>query len=116
MSMITIATYYNIVDAELAKSRLEDNGIQAFVADEASYLIGYGAVIGGVRLQVPDEDVERAKAILAARTTMVLPNDPEMQADVTPDESLHVMDEVEIKAAWRKVFRAIRNLLRYPRT
>lgn len=110
--MITIATYYNIMDAELAKSRLEDNGIQAFIADEASYSIGYGPVVGGARLQVPAEEVERAKAMLSAKTTMVLPNDPEMQDDGTPAESLHVMDEAEIKAAWRKLFRALLNILR----
>ena len=114
--MITIATYLNIMDAELAKSRLEDNGIQAFIADEASYSIGYGSVVGGVRLQVPGNEVERAKAMLSAKTTMVLPYDPEMQDDGTPAESMHVMNEAEIKEAYRKLFRAALNILRRMRT
>jgi len=114
--MITITTYYYMMDAELAKSRLEDNGIQAFIADDAMCSLGYIVAVGGIRLQVPEEDVERAKAILSANAAVILPNDPEMQADGTPAESLHVMDKVEIKAAWRKVFRAVLNLLRYPRT
>lgn len=62
--MITIARYRNLMAAEVAKTRLESLGIRTMIADEFSYSLGYGSVIDGVRLQVPDEYAERAKEIL----------------------------------------------------
>jgi hypothetical protein len=62
--MTTIRNYLNPAEAGLAKSLLEAAGIPAFVADEDSTSSGYGTVLGGVRLQVQDADVERARQIL----------------------------------------------------
>lgn len=73
--MITIATYRNLMSAELAKTRLEFYDIKAMIADEFSYTLGYGAIIDGVRLQVPAADAESAKEILAAEELIELPND-----------------------------------------
>jgi len=63
--MITIATYRNLMSAELAKTRLEVCDIKAIIADAFSYTLGYGSIIGGVRLQVADEEAGRAREILA---------------------------------------------------
>lgn len=73
--MITIATYRNLMSAELAKTRLASYDIKAMIADEFSYTLGYGAVIDGVRLQVLDVDSERAKEILSAEEFIELPGD-----------------------------------------
>jgi len=79
--MITIATYRNLISAELAKTRLEFYDIKAMIADEFSYTLGYGAVMDGVRLQVPAEDAERAQEILAAEEYVELPNDSAIIAE-----------------------------------
>jgi len=72
--MITLASYRSLMAAELARARLAAGGIQAAVADAAFYTLGYGALLGGVRLQVPAADAERAKEILAAAGMADLPD------------------------------------------
>ena len=79
--MITIATYRNLMSAELAKTRLESYAIKAMIADEFSYTLGYGAVMDGVRLQVPAADAERAKEILATDEFIDLPDDSAIIAE-----------------------------------
>lgn len=65
--LITIARYSLPYEAHLAKSRLDAEGIPAFVADE--HTIGmqwlYSNALGGVRLQVPEPWAEEARCILA---------------------------------------------------
>ena len=79
--MITIATYRNLMSAELAKTRLEFYAIKAMIADVFSYTLGYGSIIDGVRLQVPDADAERAKEILATEEFIDLPDDSAIIAE-----------------------------------
>ncbi len=56
-AMITATTCSNQAEAELLHSLLVQNGIEAFVLDDA-----FG---GAIRLQVADEQAEEAKRILA---------------------------------------------------
>lgn len=79
--MITIATYHNLMSAELAKMRLESCDIKAMIADAFSYTLGYGSILDGVRLQVPAADAERAKKILATEEYVDLPNDSAIIAE-----------------------------------
>lgn len=79
--MITIATYRNLMSAELAKTRLEFHDIEALIADACFYTLGYGAVMDGVRLQVPAADAERAKEILATEEYVDLPDDNLIMAE-----------------------------------
>lgn len=79
--MITIATYRNLMSAELAKTRLEFYDIKAMIADEFSYTLGYGSVMDGVRLQVPAADAERAKEILATEEFIDLSDDSAIIAE-----------------------------------
>ncbi len=62
--MTTVKTYASEVQADLDKSLLEAAGIKAFLPDEYSAVIGYGAVVGPLRLQVQDTDAEKARNIL----------------------------------------------------
>ncbi|MBI3985893.1 MAG: DUF2007 domain-containing protein [Lentisphaerae bacterium] len=73
--MLTIATYRNLMAAELARTRLEFYDIQATIADACSYTLGYGSVVDGVRLQVPAADADRAKEILATGEFVAPPDD-----------------------------------------
>jgi hypothetical protein len=54
--MTTATTCSNLAEAELLHSLLDENGIEAFVLDDA-----FG---GAIRLQVADEQAEEAKRIL----------------------------------------------------
>ena len=83
--MITIATYRNLMSAELAKTRLEVCDIKAIIADAFSYTLGYGSVIDSVRLQVPDADAERAQEILAGKEFIDLPDDSVIVTTESPE-------------------------------
>jgi len=64
--MKVVATYRKPEEAHLARSVLEGSGIAAYVRDEFTVTANffYSAVIGGVRLEVADEDHARALDVL----------------------------------------------------
>ncbi len=66
--MTTIATFSKSEEAHLFRTRLEAAGIPAFVQDEHLVQLDwlYSNAIGGVRVQIADEDVAAARAFLAA--------------------------------------------------
>ena len=66
--MITIKTYFTVEDANLDRSRLASEGIDAFVSDEntASVAPFFVTSTGGVRLMVEDEAAEEAASIVGA--------------------------------------------------
>lgn len=62
---VTIERFYDRIDAQVARSRLESAGVEALLADEGmGGLFSYG-LIKGVRLQVQAADEEAARALLA---------------------------------------------------
>lgn len=65
--LITISQYSFPYEAHLAKSRLDAEGISAFIADEHTINMQwlYSKALGGVKLQVPEAFVEAALAALA---------------------------------------------------
>jgi hypothetical protein len=65
--MVTIQTFSNPTQAQLAKTLLESSDVPAFLLDENSFALGYGSVLIGIRLQVEDQNVERAKEILKSQ-------------------------------------------------
>jgi hypothetical protein len=61
----TVATFSLLMEADMARNRLEAEGIPALVADaESTSWWGAGNNIPSIKLQVPEEHVERACAIL----------------------------------------------------
>lgn len=66
--LVTIARFRDLPQAELARGKLESEGIAAYLADR--YLIGvnwnFSFAVGGVRLQVASEDAAEARVILSA--------------------------------------------------
>ena len=62
--MTTIRRYGNITEAGFAQSLLAAAGIDATIADEYAGTLGPQFVPWGMRLQVPEADVERALQIL----------------------------------------------------
>jgi hypothetical protein len=64
--MITVATFSRPEQAHLLRMRLEAAGIRAFVQDENMVQMNwfYSNAIGGVRVQVAEEDLALAEEIL----------------------------------------------------
>ena len=64
--LVTVAAFPDVPEAELARERLENEGIRAFVISaQTSGIMPYlTASSGGVRVQVEPKDAERAKEIL----------------------------------------------------
>ncbi|MBS0664549.1 MAG: DUF2007 domain-containing protein [Verrucomicrobia bacterium] len=65
--MQTIASFSQPVEAHLLRTRLEAEGIPAYIRDENLVTLDwlYSNAVGGVKVDVADEDYERAVAILA---------------------------------------------------
>lgn len=65
--MITVARFSMPFEAHIAKTRLESEGIPAFVADEHTVNMNwlYSNAMGGVRLQVPAAYAEHALRVLS---------------------------------------------------
>lgn len=61
-----IATYSKLEDAHLAASKLQGSGIEAYVRDEHTVNMQwlYSNAIGGVKVEVAEEDFERAHEVL----------------------------------------------------
>jgi hypothetical protein len=63
MSLVTIATFGHSWEAHLAAGKLEAAGIPAVLVDENVNAIGggiYTSIVGGIKLQVPQIDADRA--------------------------------------------------------
>ena len=67
--LVTVGTFDMPTEAHLAKGLLEANGLETFLADELTVGVAWhlSNALGGIKLQVPETDVERATGILAAR-------------------------------------------------
>jgi hypothetical protein len=62
----TIKTFANVIEAEIAKSLLDSEGIESFVRDAHTVSINmlYSNALGGIRLDVKATDAERAIELL----------------------------------------------------
>ena len=64
--LVVIRSYWNLLDAELAKGALESAGIECFLFDDNMIRMDWfnANAIGGVKLRVDPENVEAANRIL----------------------------------------------------
>src|SRR4051794_33328095 len=70
MALVTIATFGQSWEAHLAAGKLEAAGIPAVLVDENINAVGgglYTSMSGGIKLQVPQIDVDRALEALPQR-------------------------------------------------
>ena len=74
--IVTFETYYNIMEAEIIRTKLEANGIHCFVTDESLGVLYpvYNQGGGGIKLKVFARDAEKCREILAEETGL-LPGD-----------------------------------------
>ena len=73
-SWITVASYSRPVEAHLARTRLEADGITCVVSDEYLVRVDWllSNAVGGVKLMVPSWEADRAKEILRPRPRLVV--------------------------------------------
>jgi hypothetical protein len=65
-ALITVATFHSQPEFLLARARLESADIECFAQDENMLRIGgwHSHILGGIKLQVRESDVQDALAIL----------------------------------------------------
>ena len=65
--IITFESYYDPMLAHIIRTRLEANGIKCFIADENTLGANplYNQAIGGVKLKIFEQDMEKCREILA---------------------------------------------------
>jgi hypothetical protein len=80
--LVTVYTFDDPVEANLARNHLEVSGLQAFLANEeiVDMIWSWGNAIGWIKLQVTDQDADSARAVL---------NQP-IDSDTWPDVDLDV--------------------------
>ena len=68
MNLVTVYTAFNPADAQLVKSRLEAAEFHPEVTHELSALSmdGYALAVGGIKVQVPDDEAADAREFLEA--------------------------------------------------
>lgn len=66
VKLATAATFYNLHEADIAVGLLESCGVDCFLCDEHMHRVHPLAtdMIGGIRLQVAEHDLELAKELL----------------------------------------------------
>ncbi|WP_186757200.1 putative signal transducing protein [Echinicola salinicaeni] len=66
MSLITLKTFDNSVEAHLLKTKLESEGIQTFLMDENMVTLNplISLSVGGIKLMVPEKSMEKAIGLL----------------------------------------------------
>lgn len=66
MELVTISTAFNPADAQLTRSRLEAAGFHPFVKNEIAGMVfeGYVMGVGGIQVQVPEDEVADVKEFL----------------------------------------------------
>jgi hypothetical protein len=66
--LVTLETYMNAMQAHLVKNQLQAMGIRCVLADEFAVSMTWhlSNAIGGIKVQVAEEDLERAEEVLDA--------------------------------------------------
>ncbi len=83
--LTTVATFTTRAEADLARERLEAEGIEAFVLDELTASIMPYAMAAGIRLQVPTPSVHQARDVLGLPSDTTLPDLPAADDDDDDD-------------------------------
>jgi hypothetical protein len=95
--LVTIATYNYPLEAHLARTKLESEGIEGFVADEhtinANWL--YSIAVGGVKLWVKESDAGKAAQVLQD-TTPDISEETKESIEYTDDERCPRCNSIDI--------------------
>lgn len=80
---IVYSTYYNPIEANIVKARLDDSGFACFLADENVATLNplYNQAIGGVKLIVFERDVEQINQLLAEENVLEVEDEGQAQGN-----------------------------------
>ncbi|MBL8799535.1 MAG: DUF2007 domain-containing protein [Planctomycetia bacterium] len=92
--LVTLARFFDPMAAQLVKNRLETEGVRVFLTGDAGggTFPGLGAAFNSVYVQVFEEDLPKAQAILAA-------SEEALEGDEAADASTAVMDREAIRGS-----------------
>ena len=104
LKLATIATYTSTMEAEMAQSLLESEGIRAHLEGEASAVLGgqIGNALSGVKLQVGEQDVQTAMEILEEQKSIEI-TEEDWKIDGLDNEQDETTLESSIPAGVEKV-------------
>jgi DNA-directed RNA polymerase subunit RPC12/RpoP len=76
--IVTLASYYDPMEAQIVRGRLEANGISCFIADDNMLAANpfYNQALGGVKIKVFEYDVEKCREILTEEVTLETDDKP----------------------------------------
>jgi hypothetical protein len=96
--LTTVATYYQPLQAELARVRLGDEDIPAFIeGGEFASMAWHLAVANrGIKVQVPSEYVDRAREILSPASTDA-ERSPEAESDADGDDEAQSEQQLTVR-------------------
>ncbi len=99
MALVTLCSYRDPIDAELAKVRLDHAGIPAVIRDQFLPSIQwlYSFAIGGVKIQVDESDVEAGVIVLAEDCTAELSGIAESQAPPADGDVCPACESSEVR-------------------
>lgn len=102
--LTTIATYTFPYEAQIARAKLDSEGIPAFVADEQTINMQwlYSNAMGGVRLQVPDVFVGQAIELINEDSSEAV--EKEQGNDVVPCSVCGGTDKEPYQKGKRRAF------------
>jgi hypothetical protein len=98
---VTVARFADLNIAQVCASMLRENGIMTFLPDEAltsvlpfpaEFNLGFRSKQGAIRLQVPEEDVDRASELLRAEQSV--------EEDVEPADAEEEVEESTSGLRW----------------
>jgi len=96
-NFVTVATFANSIEANLAKQMLQAGGIRCYLANEMTVdTVWYWTIaVGWIRLQVPQADVELAWSILGETDLNVPDAEDQIDEDI---EKISWADETADRA------------------
>lgn len=90
--LVTVYTVSNAIEAEIIKNALEDEGIRCEI--EGGHQAGEAGLIGiEIKLQVPEDDAERAREFIKEHET----HHDDDDSDLPPDDAIQDLEGGESK-------------------
>jgi len=101
MALVTLRSYRDPIDAELARSQLESAGIPALILDQHLVSIQwlYSNAIGGVKLEVDESDFDAALELLQEEHSADLAEIPESQSPPADGDLCPVCNSSMVRAS-----------------
>ena len=110
LKTVILRTYENPMEANIAKARLEEAGIQSILSGENVTLVipTFNSNSSGVRLSIDEKDVLRAKEILAEDITQ--DDDSEfwkIKCTHCNSDNVSKVKPIKLKFSWLRLLKTI---------